>query len=358
MVVALHDERKRQRPRRIERRRRLADPVAPCRGLVEYEGEPFVESACGIERRQGRLDVRRARAHRNQAQIGCAHAAQRHHIVRGRGVDDRQRKAVAPKAADRVLDLGAAAGALDARFCIGATPAPTGERALRVGLDHADPLAVLHGGDREPDSEGALAAAALLGCQHDCVHMRRPSVADRPAPSNFKCASGHDQRVFDSSQGNAAFPTRDADYKVAMCGPVRSDAAARGHCGGHPHLLLWPRDQYRVTIMKLPRRGFLRLAGAAAATPTVARLAWAQSRAGQPYPVRPVRLVVGFPPGGGVDLTARLLAQALTERLGQSFFVENRPGAGSNLATETVVHAAPDGYTLLVFDAPPATNAT
>jgi tripartite-type tricarboxylate transporter receptor subunit TctC len=110
--------------------------------------------------------------------------------------------------------------------------------------------------------------------------------------------------------------------------------------------------------MKLQRRGFLRLAGAAAALPTLARFAWPQSGAAQPYPVRPVRLVVGFPPGGGVDLTARLVAQALTERLGQSFFVENRPGAGSNLATETVAHAAPDGYTLLVFDAPPATNAS
>jgi tripartite-type tricarboxylate transporter receptor subunit TctC len=105
--------------------------------------------------------------------------------------------------------------------------------------------------------------------------------------------------------------------------------------------------------MKLPRRHFLRLAGAAAALPAVGRLACAQT-----YPIRPVRLVVGFPPGGGVDITARLLAQTLTERLGQSFFIENRSGAGSNLATETVVRAPADGYTLLVFDAPPATNAT
>ena len=105
--------------------------------------------------------------------------------------------------------------------------------------------------------------------------------------------------------------------------------------------------------MKLPRRRFLRLAGAAAVLPAVSRIAAAQS-----YPTRPVRLIVGFPPGGGVDITARLLAQALSERLGQQFFVENRPGAGSNLATETVVHAPADGYSLLVFDAPPATNAT
>jgi tripartite-type tricarboxylate transporter receptor subunit TctC len=105
--------------------------------------------------------------------------------------------------------------------------------------------------------------------------------------------------------------------------------------------------------MKHPRRQFLRLAGAAAALTAVGRLAYAQT-----YPTRPVRLVVGFPPGGGVDITARLLAQTLSERLGQSFFIENRPGAGSNLATETVVRAPADGYTLLVFDAPPATNAT
>ncbi len=81
-------------------------------------------------------------------------------------------------------------------------------------------------------------------------------------------------------------------------------------------------------------------------------MVWAQS-----YPTRAVRIVVGFPPGGGVDLTARIVGQWLSERLGQPFVVENRPGAGSNLATETVVHAAADGHTLLMFDAPPATNA-
>jgi tripartite-type tricarboxylate transporter receptor subunit TctC len=70
-----------------------------------------------------------------------------------------------------------------------------------------------------------------------------------------------------------------------------------------------------------------------------------------------VRIVVGFPPGGGVDITARIMGQWLAERLGQPFVIENRPGAGSNLATETVVRATPDGHTLLMFDAPPATNA-
>jgi tripartite-type tricarboxylate transporter receptor subunit TctC len=102
--------------------------------------------------------------------------------------------------------------------------------------------------------------------------------------------------------------------------------------------------------MKLARRRFLSLVGLAAALPAAA---WAQS-----YPARPVRIVVGFPPGGGVDITARLLGQWLSERFGKTFFVENRPGAGSNLATETVVRAPPDGHTLLLFDAPPATNAS
>jgi tripartite-type tricarboxylate transporter receptor subunit TctC len=102
--------------------------------------------------------------------------------------------------------------------------------------------------------------------------------------------------------------------------------------------------------MKPSRRRFLSLAAAAAATVPCAALA-------QSYPTRPVRIVVGFPPGGGVDLTARIVGQFLQEQLGQPFVIENRPGAGSNLATETVVRAAPDGHTLLMFDAPPATNA-
>ncbi len=83
---------------------------------------------------------------------------------------------------------------------------------------------------------------------------------------------------------------------------------------------------FRGTIMKLPRRRFLRLAGAAAALPALSGSAWTQSYPAQPVP----RIIVGFPPGGGVDITGRLLAQALSERLWQSFFIENRPGAGSN----------------------------
>jgi tripartite-type tricarboxylate transporter receptor subunit TctC len=105
--------------------------------------------------------------------------------------------------------------------------------------------------------------------------------------------------------------------------------------------------------MKLPRRQFLHLAAGAAALPAVSRFAWAQA-----YPTRPVRIIVGFAPGGGIDIMARLMGQWLTERLGQQFLIENRPGAGSNVATEAVVRAAPDGYTLLLVNSANAINAT
>src|SRR5262245_60999097 len=106
--------------------------------------------------------------------------------------------------------------------------------------------------------------------------------------------------------------------------------------------------------MKLPhRRQFLHLAACAAALPTLPRIARAQA-----YPSRPVRIIVGYPAGGTADVVARLIGQQLSERLGQSFVVENRPGAGTNIATEAVAKSAPDGYTLLVVDASPAINTT
>jgi tripartite-type tricarboxylate transporter receptor subunit TctC len=105
--------------------------------------------------------------------------------------------------------------------------------------------------------------------------------------------------------------------------------------------------------MKLPRRIFLNLAAGAAALPAVSHIAWAQE-----YPTKPVRIIVGFAPGGGADIAARLIGQWLSERLGQSFVIENRPGAGSNIATEAVVRAPSDGYTLLLVSAPAAINAT
>src|SRR5712664_2465087 len=109
----------------------------------------------------------------------------------------------------------------------------------------------------------------------------------------------------------------------------------------------------KENTMKLPRRKFLRLAAGAAALPAVSHFAWAQT-----YPTKPVRLIVGFPPGGGTDITARLIGQWLSERLGQQFVIENRPGAASNIATETVLRAAADGYTLLLVSAAHAINAT
>ena len=104
--------------------------------------------------------------------------------------------------------------------------------------------------------------------------------------------------------------------------------------------------------MKLLRRQFLHLAAGAAVLPAVSRFANAQT-----YPTRPVRIIVGFPAGQSADITARLIGQWLSERLGQPFIVENRPGAGTNIATEAVTHATPDGYTLLCAGAPVVINA-
>jgi tripartite-type tricarboxylate transporter receptor subunit TctC len=105
--------------------------------------------------------------------------------------------------------------------------------------------------------------------------------------------------------------------------------------------------------MDLLRRTFLKLAGGVVAAPALTQPASADT-----YPARPVHIVAGFAAGGGVDITARLIGQWLSERLGQSFIVENRPGAGGNIGTEAVVHAAPDGYTLLLSTVPNAVNAT
>ena len=106
--------------------------------------------------------------------------------------------------------------------------------------------------------------------------------------------------------------------------------------------------------MKLPhRRQFLHLAAGAAALPAMSRIAFAQA-----YPTRPVHFIVGLAAGGGADILARLMGQWLSERLGQQFVVENRPGAGTNVATEAVVRAPADGYTLLMVLPPNAVNAT
>src|SRR5262249_15705455 len=110
---------------------------------------------------------------------------------------------------------------------------------------------------------------------------------------------------------------------------------------------------FREDAMKLPCRQFLHHAAGVAALPTVSRVTLAQS-----YPSRPVRIVVGFGAGGTTDIISRLIGQGLSERLGQQFIIENRPGASANLATEAVVRAPPDGYTLLALVATNAVNAT
>ena len=105
--------------------------------------------------------------------------------------------------------------------------------------------------------------------------------------------------------------------------------------------------------MKYRRRHFLQMAASAAALPVVSRIAWAQT-----YPTRPVRWILGFPPGGPTDIVVRLIGQYLTEKTGQPFVIENRPGAGGNLATQAVVNATPDGYTILAIAHANAINAT
>ena len=132
---------------------------------------------------------------------------------------------------------------------------------------------------------------------------------------------------------------------------VRAITGNRGSFQRH-----WNWDSFGVArghAMKLPRRRFLHLAAGAAALPAVLRMARAQA-----YPTRPVRFVVGFAPGGGGDLATRLMAQWLSERLGQQFVVENRVGASSNLATEQVVHAPADGYTLIQLNVANAINVS
>jgi tripartite-type tricarboxylate transporter receptor subunit TctC len=118
-------------------------------------------------------------------------------------------------------------------------------------------------------------------------------------------------------------------------------------------VLLFGGNHWEGCLVKLPRRKFLHVAAGAAALPVLPRIARAQG-----YPTRPVRIIVSFPPGGPSDIMARLMGQYLSERLGQPFVIENRPGAGGNIGTEAVVRAPADGYTLLLAMVPNAINAS
>src|SRR5262245_55139526 len=114
-----------------------------------------------------------------------------------------------------------------------------------------------------------------------------------------------------------------------------------------------PRGNERRLVTQHPRRRILSLAAGVAAMPVVSRIAW-----GQAYPTRPVRIVVGFAPGGATDVIARLMGHYLSARLGQQFIAESRPGAGGNIGTEVVARASPDGYTLLMVDPSAVINAS
>src|SRR6516162_3639567 len=139
----------------------------------------------------------------------------------------------------------------------------------------------------------------------------------------------------------SALPPK-ADIRRTL-GDVRK--VPKGHSGRFSILLLVGKGaQVRgASPVKLLRRKFLHLAAGAAALSALSRTAWPQA-----YPSRPVSLVAGFAPGGGVDITARLIGQWLSERLGQQFVIENRPGAAGIVGTEAVVRAPADGYTLLL----------
>jgi tripartite-type tricarboxylate transporter receptor subunit TctC len=135
---------------------------------------------------------------------------------------------------------------------------------------------------------------------------------------------------------------------------LRSASAPRVRPCGQYSPLATSATVFGRTAIKLPhRRQFLRLAAGVAALPAASRIGWAQS-----YPSRPVRIIVGYPPGGTTDVSARLIGQWLSERLGQPFIVDNRPGAASNVATEGVVRASADGYTLFLATISNAINAT
>src|SRR5262249_26940900 len=164
---------------------------------------------------------------------------------------------------------------------------------------------------REDLGEMAVTAGSRKPVLLAPVHCA-PKALSSPSTSN--CPSLHH-----CERGS---PMKNRKREICTSGSVRDED------GQPPHLL--------------GRRQFLHLAAGAAALPAVSRIAWAQA-----YPTRPVRIIVPYPPGGAPDIVARLMGQWISDRLGQQFIIENRPGAGGNIGTETAVRAPADGYTLL-----------
>src|SRR5262245_57530303 len=226
------------------------------------------------------------------------------------------------------------------------------------------------GGDLLPPAERHGAHPARVG--RLAARLRRRD-ADRGAfvPKHrlrvqyLGCSDCARRRAGRSGRRSAAH--RAGQDRRLLCGPTR-EQCTRPFGQGQFHLAvlistLPPRSETNSrssnlepegsSKMKLPRRNFLHLAAGAAALPAVSRIAFAQA-----YPTRPVRIIVGFAPAGGTDIMARLIAQWLSERLGQQFVIENRPGAGTNIGTEAAVRAPADGYTLLLVTSVNAINAT
>src|SRR6202521_3959739 len=179
--------------------------------------------------------------------------------------------------------------------------------------------------------------------------MQRP-----PVVGIMKSKTSVQIKIVDEQQwGAASCPLRVTDRRRSMSAATAAFPGSR-HCAPSAR---WEHDvassKWEGRAMNLSRHPFLQLAAGAVALPAISRTAWAQS-----YPTRPVRISVGFPAGGGADITARLMGQWLSERLGRPFIIENRPGAGTTIGTEAVVRAPADGYTLLLVNANNAINAT
>jgi tripartite-type tricarboxylate transporter receptor subunit TctC len=213
--------------------------------------------------------------------------------------------------------------------------------------------------DRETPLGNLARIAPFIGTANQAVVAFEPELARvvedgsgcrlRGGPSQISWGVISVREIRGSQRRMSGF-TKSGQSKAPVAIPDSHWQTSRTICSA---LILCPSKAIFGAIMKLPRRNFLRLAAGAAALPAVSRLARAQD-----YPTRPVRLIVGFAPGGTTDITARLIGQWLSERLGQQFVIENRTGAATNIATEAVVRAPADGYTLLLVTASNAINAT